>query len=49
MFRSTAIIREPCNNLQQLFVFCVKTAQLNKIVRYSQLDGNSQIQVYKLA
>ena len=34
-----------CNNLQPLFVCCVKTAQFNKIVIYTQRDRNSQIHV----
>ena len=32
-----------CNNLQPIFVCCVKTALFNKIVIYTQRDGNSQI------
>ena len=37
------------NNLQLLFVCCVKTAQFNKTVIRTQRDGNSQIHVSRIS
>jgi len=45
-FLNCAVFTQQTNNLQLLFVCCVKTAQFKKkIVICTQRDGNNQIQI----